>query len=164
MQKLTVFSIILSLSVLLILGDIVYHDYLDPVYSTAPAEDVEDYQPLMQDYLEDIQETDSNYDADVNENADSSETTDADEMAYIQLTEDDSIALLTASLSEDSFIAAGFFDPILKDTIFSGYVFNFVKFSDQAEPFVYQWNLFEGEEFVGAIYQMRYPTATWSYE
>lgn len=176
MQKLTIFSIILSLSVLLILGDIVYHDYLDPVYSTPPADDTEDYQPLMQDYLKDIQETDGTYDAedgfkatgsedaDSTESAEGSESADSDEMAYIHLTEDSTISLLTASISEDAFTVGGFFDPILKDTIFSGYVFNFLKFSDQVEPFVYQWNLFDGEEFVGAIYEMRYPTATGSFQ
>lgn len=139
MQKFTVFSIILSISVVLILGDIVFHDYLSAWGDEEVVEEVieEDVTPLLEEQLD----------------------TQGDETAWVELSEEIGISVLKPAMSEDVFLSAGFFDPVLKDTIFSGLVFQFINFADQADAFVYQWNLFDGEDFVGSIYEIKYPSA-----
>jgi hypothetical protein len=139
MQKFTVFSIILSISVVLILGDIVFHDYLSAWGDDAPEviDEVEEATPLLEDQLDDALE---------------------DETAWVELSEEIGISILRPSVDEVAFLSAGFFDPVLKDTIFSGLVFQFISFSDQVEAYIYQWNLFDGEDFVGSVYEIKYPS------
>lgn len=153
MQKFTVFSIILSISVVLILGDIVFHDYLSAFNNanatdttiTVPADDIN---PTLDPGNEDsgLDTTEVNEDDGL------------DETAWVELTEDTNLAVLTPSITDQNFINAGFFDPVLKDTIFSGLIFQFIRFSDQSDAFVYQWNLFDNEEFIGSVYEIKYPS------
>ena len=137
MQKLTLFSVLLSISVILIVGDIVYHDYLSDFEAAVPPEQTE---PVS--LLPDDEET-------------------------VALTEEPEIiapTVLESSLSAELFKQAGFLDPALKDTLFSGLVFQFISFADQSEATVYRWNIFDGEEYIGSVYEMKYPTETGSFQ
>lgn len=133
MHKFTVFSIILSLSVLLILGDVLLHDYLNP----------------------------ANYPGNnpVEETASSDESLFAEEEG-VTLTEDKSfdVVYLDVALREEIFFSSGFIAPVLKETLFSGLVFQFIPFSDQTDALIYQVNLFEGENFIGSFTEMTYPS------
>ncbi len=141
MHKFTVFSIILSISVVLILGDIVFHDYLSIFDAGADEEITEEEVPVLEE----------NLDEDVEEEV-------SEEAAWVELAEETGITVLQPGMTEDVFVQAGFFDPVLKDTIFSGLVFQFISFSDQTDAFVYQWNLFDGENFIGSVYEIKYPS------
>ncbi|MEK9160152.1 MAG: hypothetical protein AAB383_05495 [Patescibacteria group bacterium] len=133
MQKLTLFSVLLSISVILIVGDIVFHDYLNEFEATSPVEETSEVAPL-------------------------------DEEAPVDLSEETEPTLIESSLSAALFTQAGFVQPVLKDTIFSGLVFQFISFADQEEATVYQWNVFDGEQYVGSVYEMKYPTETGSFQ
>ena len=144
MQKFTVFSIILSLSVVLILSDMIFHDYLGEgaanTLELSPADVIYDADVTLPDEL--------TYDSGI----------DSTEMALIELAEEIDITVLHPGMTEELFVEAGFFDPTLKDTIFSGYVFQFIGFSDQTDAFIYQWNLFDGQDFIGSVYEIKYPS------
>lgn len=136
MQKLTLFSVLLSISVILIVGDIVFHDYLNEFEASTPNE-----------------ETDL-----------TSGETPLEQEAPVDLSEEMEPTLIQSSLSAELFTQAGFLKPVLKDTIFSGLVFQFISFADQEEATVYQWNIFDGELYVGSVYEMKFPTETGSFQ
>ncbi len=146
MQKFTVFSIILSFSLILMIGDLVFHDYLN----RDGAEDVVIEEETL---MEEAPATEPEL----------SEATEPEESPVLQ-SEEETIVIPETAISDSLFTQAGFLDPILKDTIFSGLVFQFISFSDQTDAFVYQWNLFDGESYVGSIYEMVYPTETGSFQ
>ncbi len=138
MQKLTIFSVLLSISVILIVVDIVAHDYLtefEAAEETLPMEETEE--TASGTLLE--------------ENS-------------VTLTEEPSLTVLESSLSTQVLVQAGFLNPVLKDTIFSGLVFQFISFADQNEATLYQWNVFDGEQYIGSIYEIKYPTETGSFQ
>lgn len=139
MQKLTIFSVLLSISVILIVVDIVAHDYLsefEAAEETLPTEE------------------------------EGEETADGTllEENSVTLTEEPDLTVLESSLSSQVLVQAGFLNPVLKDTIFSGLVFQFISFTDQNEATLYQWNVFDGEEYIGSIYEIKYPTETGSFQ
>ena len=148
MQKFTVFSILLSIAVILAIGDMIFHDYLNGASSSKASIDVEELLP--------VEEDNSAADAPIEGEA----QTEAG--ASVDLSED--LAILEPSLTLELFEEAGFTSPVLKDTIFSGLVFQFISFSDQNEANIYQWNLFDGEQYIGSIYQIVYPTETGSFQ
>ncbi len=155
MQKLTLFSILLSCSVALIVSDIVVHDYLNEspgVVEEETAVQTEE-NPTEEAVDEPALEEDSSI-----EDQPSEEGTDEP----VDLSEEN--VVLESSLSKELFISAGFMEPVLKDTVFSGLVFQFISFADQTEATVYQWNVFDGEQFIGSIYEMKYPTETGSFQ
>lgn len=139
MQKLTIFSVLLSISVILIVVDIIAHDYLSE-FEAAEG-------PLPTE--EETEET-----------ADSTLL----EENSVTLTEEPDLTVLESSLSTQVLIQAGFLNPVLKDTVFSGLVFQFISFADQNEATLYQWNVFDGEEYIGSIYEIKYPTETGSFQ
>jgi len=67
-------------------------------------------------------------------------------------------------LDESAFISAGFFDPVLKPTIYSGLVFQFISFSGDVDAPIYQNNLFNGENFIGSVYEVPYTTETGAFQ
>lgn len=146
MQKLTIFSVLLSISVVLIVVDTVSHDYLTafeaPQQTTEPQEESDDSEvPLLEEELE------------------------PEEEATVSLSEDlDTPELLDSNLDASFFENADFVSPVLKDTLYSGLVFQFISFSDQNDASIYQWNLFDGEQYIGSIYEIRYPTETGSFQ
>lgn len=148
MQKLTLFSLLLSISVILIVGDIVYHDYLSDFEAAVP----EDTEPIS---LEDTTE-------------DTTEVTLLPDEETVALSEEPETLMLPgvleSSLSAELFKQAGFIQPVLKDTLFSGLVFQFISFADQSEATVYQWNVFDGEQYIGSVYELKYPTETGSFQ
>ncbi len=151
MQKLTLFSILLSCSVALIVSDIVYHDYLNEGTGTTEVETVvQTDEPQTDEALtDDSEETPTVEDEGTNDEP-------------VDLTEESLV--LESSLSKELFISAGFLEPVLKDTVFSGLVFQFISFADQSEATVYQWNVFDGELFIGSVYEIKYPTETGSFQ
>jgi hypothetical protein len=171
MQKLTVFSAILSLSIILVIGDLVSHDYLEDETSL----------PNVEELLEEVEEIEESPELIPEETIDSSietseetlpvevptetpiEEPDLLEEVVDLSSETTDLNVLVPILSESLLLESGFFDPVLKDTIFSGYVFQFLPFAD-ADAFVYQWNLFDGESFVGSIYEIKYPNETASFQ
>lgn len=140
MQKFTVFSIILSLVVVLAVADVLSHDYLNgattPVPVTTETAPVEVTEPLSTDTPLTLPATDS----------------------AVQLQE------VSSSLTTDVFQEAGFVSPTLKGTPFSGLVFQFLPFSDQADADVFQSNLFDGPTYVGTIYEIHYSTDTGGFQ
>lgn len=156
MQKLTVFSAILSLSIILVIGDLVSHDYLNK----------ENTQEIVEEALEEIDTIESSEEPSVEfpeEDLTPIEDLEPEEEEVDLSSESTDLKVLVPILSEALLLESGFFDPVLKDTIFSGYVFQFLPFSD-ADAFVYQWNLFNGESFVGSIYEIKYPNETASFQ
>jgi len=141
MQKFTVFSILLSLTLLLVLGDLVVHDYLRSGPS-APAE------------LPQVSEVGS---TSVLNSLIPVETAELPEEFV-------AIAQIEPKLQEDKFVMAGLSDPSLKEAAFSGLIFQFIPFSDQAEALVHQSHLFNGEEFVGTVYEVNYPSETAAFQ
>lgn len=142
MQKLTIFSVLLSISVVLIVVDTVSHDYLTGFEEPGDSES-----PLLEEELE------------------------PEEEATVSLSEDlegsedlEVIELLDSTLNASLFENANFVSPVLKDTLYSGLVFQFISFSDQNDASIYQWNLFDGEQYIGSIYEIRYPTETGSFQ
>jgi len=140
MQKFTVFSILLSLSVILVISDIVAHNY-------------------VQDFEDPSAQEESTAEDEVSLETDEDVALSQEEPA----TEPD-LTVLPSALSTELFQTAGFTTPVLKDTIFSGLVFQFISFSDQSEATVYNWNLFDGESYVGSIYEIKYPSETGSFQ
>jgi len=143
MQKFTVFSILLSLAVILGIADIIFNDYLNGEASVTPVVE-EDYLPIEEEVIEE----------EIIEEENGSEEVD--------LSEDQ--AFLEPNLGLELFEESGFSSPVLKDTIFSGLVFQFISFSDQKDATIYQWNLFDGEQYIGSIYEIRYATETGSFQ
>lgn len=148
MQKFTVFSILLSLTVVLVMSDFVWNkpdemqnpndvpDTQDS-YDTIPAEDLPTETPteLPPNVPQDLPEEDANVD----------------------LSQE---SLLYSQLDESIFQKAGFTQPVLKDNLYSGLVFQFISFNDQSAATIYQWNLFDGEQFIGSISEIRFPSET----
>ncbi|OGJ46282.1 hypothetical protein A3J23_02240 [Candidatus Peregrinibacteria bacterium RIFCSPLOWO2_02_FULL_48_14] len=143
MQKFTVFSILLSLAVILGIADIIFNDYLNGEASVTPVVE-EDYLPIEEEVIEEeiIEEENGGEEVDLSEDQ----------------------AFLEPNLGLELFEESGFSSPVLKDTIFSGLVFQFISFSDQKDATIYQWNLFDGEQYIGSIYEIRYATETGSFQ
>lgn len=138
MQKFTVFSILISISIVLIVVDIVGNDYL----GKSTAEEVINIEETF-------------------EEGDNPEVLDEE----VDLSSEEfSLELLEVNMNEDMLVEAGFLEPVLKDTIFSGLVFQFITFADQTSAFIHQWNVFEGENYVGSFYEMKYPTDTGAFQ
>lgn len=152
MQKFTVFSIILSLVVVLTIADVLFNDYLN-TDSSAPTVVTTEVTPPV-DTVDTTPITDTSAPLTLPQ-TDSTTTTDQP----VQLQEDS-----PSSLTEDLFKTAGFESPTLKNAVFSGLVFEFLGFTDQAEATVYQWNLFSGPAFVGSIYEIKYSTDTGGFQ
>lgn len=147
MQKFTLFSLVLSVSMILIIGDIVLHGYL--------SNGGEEPLPVIEENLP-VQTPDTT------EAVDNTQTVlennlgiDTESDASVQLQEETGPLIAT-----DLFSLAGFLNPVLKETTFSGLVFQFIPFSDQDQANVLQWNLFDGENYVGSIYEIKYATDT----
>jgi len=170
MQKFTVFSAILSLSIILVIGDLIFHDYLKK----------DDAAPVTEEILEELESTDETPTV-VEEETETSLPAEELPVQPTELEEDEEpkdeitnepvdlssesieLEVLSPLMSEDLFIEAGFFDPTLKDTIYSGYVFQFLPYND-ISAFTYQWNLFDGESYIGSIYEIKYPNETASFQ
>jgi hypothetical protein len=67
-------------------------------------------------------------------------------------------------ITTDLLATSGFGNPVLKEAIFSGYVFQFINFADQLGAVTYQWNFFENEAFKASIYEIKYETETGSFQ
>ncbi|MBT5516716.1 hypothetical protein HOH67_01525 [Candidatus Peregrinibacteria bacterium] len=139
MQKFTIFTILLSISLILVLGDLVLHDYLkNPVIVEVPVEVmVPAESPLL-------------------------EAPAAEESAAVELAAEPSANL--NHLGADMLRSVGFAEPVMKETIFSGLLFQFIAFADQTDALVQQWNTFNGTDYVGTMYEITYPTETSSFE
>ncbi len=152
MQKFTVFSIILSLVVVLTITDVLFNNYLN----LDTAVDTVDTTEVMPTPITDTSEpltlpvTDTTTDT----------PTSPDQPVELQETAEDT----PSSLSVDLFRTAGFENPTLKEAGFSGLVFEFLGFTDQSAATVYQWNLFSGAAFVGSIYEIKYGTDTGGFQ
>lgn len=158
MQKFTIFSLLLSISIVLIMGDIFAHDYLSAdVYlnSTNGKGTV-------------VQQNEQNVDLSNTQ----PEIPDPDQ-PIIELPEEAQLSDEPVSLSSIDLVPeigledlriAGFLDPVLKDADFRGRIFQLIDVSDQIDATVYQSNFFDGVRFVGTIYEMKYPSDTGSFQ
>ena len=124
---------ILSAVVVLTIGDVLFHGYLG-----GASED-----PLPVENVEDVQDV----------QPDGTDAAVAD--TVVQLQEE-----ITPLISADMFSMAGFLSPTIKEVDFSGYVFQFVPFTDLGNAKIYQWNIFDGENYVGSAYEIKYGTDT----
>lgn len=153
MQKFTVFSIILSLVVVLTITDLLFHDYLNRNTETVETTPVED--PVnTDDDLVDMTISPSDTDISGGTVTDISDTP-------VELQSESGLPSL---LSSELFEQAGFEVPTLKEASFSGLLFQFLGFTDQQVANVYQWNLFDGSTYVGTIYEVAYPTDTGGFQ
>lgn len=160
MQKFTVFSIILSLVVVLTIADVLFHNYLNPDSTVSSVVTTETSSQV--DTVDTTPVTDTSAPLTLPQ-TNSTTTTDQP----VQLQEDssfESIGAIPSSLTVDLFKTAGFESPTLKNAVFSGLVFEFLGFTDQSEATVYQWNLFSGPAFVGSIYEIKYSTDTGGFQ
>lgn len=137
MQKFTLFSILLSACLVLFVGDLVLHDYLNPeVYDAAVSEgNVYEMDDSVGTRLDVVDEE-------------------------VELQSEAVVSVLRAQLGADHYAAAGFTAPVLKESVFRGSVFQFLHFADQVDAVVYQSNAFDGSEFVGSVYELRFPSQT----
>lgn len=144
MQKLTIFSVLLSLSVLLLMSDLVFHDYLKADTFIKGSSGVAPTEILTEE----------------------SELTQEESITDEEIVEEtpDELIILEARLTAELFESVGFVDPVLKEAIFTGSLFQFLSFADQTDAFIHQWNLFEGETFVGGVYEINYPTETGAFQ
>jgi hypothetical protein len=128
MQKFTVFAILLSLSVVLVLGDILLNNYLKTSVLSAeiPAEVLIVEQELPVE-LE---------------------------------TEDLAVESPESQLALNNLEAAGFFSPVLKEALFSGLLFQFIPLDSPTDLISSQWSIFDGENYVGSIYELAYSSET----
>lgn len=144
MQKFTVFSVLLSFTVILIIGDMVLHDYLN---------------------ADQFEQSVQSLETEINELQGEPEATDG-----IDIEESDEDVTLSSEdvtdpkITTDLLAASGFGNPVLKEAIFSGYVFQFINFADQLGAVTYQWNFFENEAFKASIYEIKYETETGSFQ
>ena len=146
MQKFTVFTILLTASILLIVGDLLLHDYLtqevevkpSTEVSQLPVEELELEPELIVQPIEVVEDE---------------LLTSVESTQPVELSEEPKIF-------EDLFVAVGFKEPALKTALFSGYLFQFIPVIDQVEASNSYWNLFEGQTFVGSITEMDYPSQT----
>lgn len=168
MQKFTVFSILLSLGVILVIGDVIYHDYLNGSSESATEE------LLPTPNTENIENVNVE-DVDLPSTKPPETTTPTETVVpdnSVSLSEDNAVdniasdvtTFLQPTLNIETFSDSGFLSPVLKDTSYSGLVFQFISFSDQTEATIYQSNLFDGEQYIGSIYEIRYPTETGSFQ
>jgi hypothetical protein len=160
MQKFTVFSIILSLVVVLTIADVLFHNYLNADSSVPSVVTTET--PSTVDTVDTTPSPDTNAPLTLPQ-TDSTQATDQP----VQLQEDrstENIGVIPSSLTVELFKNAGLESPTLKNAVFSGLVFEFLGFTDQNEATVYQWNLFNGPAFVGSIYEIKYSTDTGGFQ
>jgi len=150
MQKFTIFSAILSISIILVIGDVLTHGYLNE-------ESTEEIVEEAMETLETIETTEKE------ENTDQPPAEDEETNESVDLSSETDLKVLIPNFSEDILLESGFFDPVLKDSIYSGFVFQFIPYTD-ADAFVYQWNIFDGESYIGSIYEMKYPNETASFQ
>lgn len=155
MQKFTAFSILLSLVVVLATVDVLFHGYLG-----APQDKGATPKPVEQVNTEVDSEMDT---------PDSSVTSDpTHENALEDGTEDPTVELQEAPaesrITGDLLTQAGFVQPVVKDALFSGLIFQIIPFSDGAEADTLQLNFFDGETYVGTFYEMVYLTDTGSFQ
>lgn len=156
MQKFTIFSAILSLSIILVIGDVLTHGYHN-------AESTEEIVEEAIETLEDLEEIiDPNEEPPIIESTPTKEEPNDNESVDLS-SESTDLKILIPNFTEDLLLESGFFDPVLKDSIYSGFVFQFIPYTD-ADAFVYQWNVFDGETYIGSIYEMKYPNETASFQ
>lgn len=145
MQKFTIFSIILSLVVVLTISDVLFNG--------ATREN-------------DVPVVDQSEPAASEETSDSpltlpSDDSTSDSPVELQEAVD---PLVSSSLTETVFQEAGFEDPTLKSTPFAGLIFQLLSFVPSSDATVGQWNLFTGPIYVGTIYEIQYNTDTGGFQ
>lgn len=157
MQKFTVFSILLSLSIVLGTVDVFFHGYLNPE-TTPTQESTEEETPPVEEVEPEIEsEVDTEEDTPVDTVIDPTEETTEDLVdETVELQEETPSSLLT----QDLFVQAGFGAPVLKSALFSGLVFQFIPMNSGTEVDGLQWNLFDGQNYVGTVYELLYSTDT----
>jgi hypothetical protein len=140
MQNFTVFSVLLSFSVVFIVGDLVLHDYLNlgPNFERveSPVEVATDIEPQPETPDEPVPTAPS--------------TTSSQTTATI--------------VTEELLLSIGIADPVLKEVAYPGTVFQSIDFADQKDSDVLERNLFDGENFIGSFYEFHYPTSTGSFQ
>lgn len=152
MQKFTAFSILVSLSVVLLMTDALWNKIPTGNEQVPAAIDVESIPETVQELPEVLPEEEN------------PEETPVENPASTEDMEVDLSESLDSQLESGLFVRAGFSKAVLKDSLFSGLVFQFISFSDQSYATIYQWNLFDDEAFVGSISEIRYPTETGSFQ
>lgn len=155
MQKFTVFSIILSLVVVLAITDVLFHNYLG-----APAQ-ISTETVTTATEATPVEDTPLTLPTDTSTNDSVTNTDSSQEPVQLQEVPEGAIP---SSLTTALFESSGLELPTLKSTPFSGLVFQFLNFADTSEATVYQWNLFSGAAFVGTIYEIKYPTDTGGFQ
>lgn len=175
MQKFTIFSILLSVTVILVLGDIMANGYLKKdAFETAMSTDTavadgegenDELVPAPEKSEENSKENVDDADG-ANNKADLSipDFSSASILSADSYEEEDEVVVITPSLSEEHLLSAGFADPVLKEAIFNGNVFNFISFSDQIDSYIYQSNFFDGELFIGSVYEIKYTSETGAFQ
>lgn len=146
MQRFTLFSLILSVSVVLIICDLVFNNYLGQNTN-------EELLPVP--VQEDVEVLDESTDETVDQTV--IESNLSDESVSLQ-SEEESL------INADLFSLAGFLKPTLKEASFSGLIFQFIPFDNANEAKVFEWNLFDGENYVGSVYEIKYATDTGAFQ
>ena len=145
MQKFTAFSILLSLVVVLATVDVLFNGYLGGEDTAVVQETVDE-------------EVDTSMDNSIDTTTDSPTDTTSD--APVELQEEK----LSTWFTTDLLTQAGFTQPVVKEALFSGLIFQIIPYSESSDAQTLQLNFFDGEIYVGTIYEMAYPTSTGSFQ
>lgn len=146
MQKFTVFTIILSLTILMVLGDLVAHDYLKNNVTALP--EAVQTGPQVPALVQ------------------------ADEIPTEEVlpVETETEVLVPVSdvgwlgESPETFSLLGFVAPVLKTTQYSGLLFDFIPFDTATGGQIQSWNLFDGERYVGNVTEVHFGTDTAAFQ
>jgi len=153
MQKFTVFTIIISLTVLMALGDMIAHDYLQNNVAGVPAH-AEDATPQVQAL---VPQGSQNAEVTTELVAPTADSQDA---------LPDLVPVKTAWLGDqpETFELSGIVSPVLKVASYSGLLFDLIPFETSAGGVLKSWNLFEDERYIGNVTQIQFDTDTAAFQ
>lgn len=165
MQKFTAFSILLSLIVVLATVDVLFNGYLGGS-EVAVVQDSEE----VDSAVDTTQDSSPEEAAPVSDEVPPTEVppteivpneeTPAVEETPVELQEEK----VSTWFTSDVLSQAGFTQPVVKEALFSGLIFQIIPFSDGANTQSLQLNFFDGEVYVGTFYEVVYATDTGSFQ
>lgn len=140
MHKFTIFTIIFSIVVMVIVAELVIHDYLKGGFLASPQGEIQ--KEIPEEISEETAGEVSKTAAEISEEeAGIGETT-------------------TRKITTDLLAQAGFENPIYKQIDFSGLIFQIIDLKDLEESAGFSGNVFEEEEFAGTVYEIHFETET----
>jgi hypothetical protein len=158
MQRFTAFSILLSLIVVLATVDVLFSGYLGGGES-AP-ENIETDPSIETDVSTETVDNSIDNSVDTTTTDGVSTPLETSLEPLVELQEEK----VSSWLTKDLLTQSGFFQPVVKEALFSGLIFQIIPFNDGANTQTLQLNFFDGEVYVGTFYEVVYATDTGSFQ